>query len=471
MLNERLLQAIDWFVPAELRTDTAAFWQARIFAISHLLSPCFAAIIIVFLYRADPNPSFPFWTVCSLASIFLLLPFGMKITGRLTWVALFSVCDLTFLSVFGSFFYGGVSSPFLPWFLTALLLGFFYLGNRPLVVLGLFAVNLLGLGIAHELHGSFPELVPIEALSNVGVISVCAATIYTSMMAVYYANVVTAQSELRREAERHLVTAAKMRKAKEEAERASEAKSVFLAKMNHQLRTPLNAVIGYSEILLEDAEIDGEEAQIADLSRINSAGRHLLSLVAGVLDVAKISSDNVQLSVHKFDVSRFIDDVVSTCRSLVTVNGNSLSVEIAEGVGAISCDETRLRQVVINLLSNAGKFTSNGKVTLRVSREAENGTDAERIVIAVKDTGIGISAANQKKLFTDFSQAEASTAKQYGGTGLGLALSRHLCRLMQGDISVKSEIGRGSTFTVRIPSRVPAGNLSPAEAIPAQIAA
>ena len=234
MLNERLIQAIDWFVPAQLRTDTGSFWQARIFAISHLLSPCFAAPIVVFLFRADPHPGLPFLIICALASTFWFLPFGMKLTKQLRWAAVLSVGTLTFLSVFGSFFYGGVSSPFLPWFLTALLLGFFYLGDRPRLVLGLFAVNLLGLGVAREINGVFPELVPVAALSGVGVISVCAATIYTSMMAVYYANVVMAQSELRREAERHLMTAAHMRRAKEEAERASEAKSVFLAKMNNQ---------------------------------------------------------------------------------------------------------------------------------------------------------------------------------------------------------------------------------------------
>jgi len=459
MLNERILAAIDWFVPAQLRTDTGSFWRARIFAISHLLSPCFAAPIVVFLFRADPHPGLPFWIICALASAFWFLPFGMKLTKRLRWAAVFSVCTLTFLSVFGSFFYGGVSSPFLPWFLTALLLGFFYLGDRPLLVLGLFAVNLLGLGVAHEINGFFPELVPVAALSGVGVISVCAATVYTSMMAVYYANVVTAQSGLRREAERHLVTAARMRKAKEEAERASEAKSVFLAKMNHQLRTPLNAVIGYSEILLEDADASGEESQIPDLKRINSAGRHLLSLVTDVLDVGKIASANNELVVRPFDLAKFIDDVVSTCRSLVTINANELLVEKGEGLGIISTDETRLRQVVINLLSNAGKFTSRGSVVLGVDRAARGGADT--VVISVKDTGIGISRANIEKLFTDFSQAEVSTATKYGGTGLGLALCRGLCRLMQGEISVESEVGRGSTFTVRLPVEVRPGLVAP----------
>lgn len=445
MLYERILQAIDWFVPAQLRTDTGSFWRARIFAISHLLSPCFAVPIVVFLFRADPQPGVPFWIICALASLFLFLPFGMKATKQLRWAAITSVCTLTFLSVFGSFFYGGVSSPFLPWFLTALLLGFFYLGDRPLLVLGLFAANLLGLSIAHGINGFFPELVPVAALSSVGVISVCAATLYTSMMAVYYASVVTAQSALRREAERHLVTAAKMRKAKEEAERSNEAKSVFLAKMNHHLRTPLNAVIGYSEILLEDAEARREESQRRDLERINSAGRHLLALVTDVLDVGKITSKDVELVLRPVDLTGLIEDVVSTCRSLVTINRNDFVVDKGDDLGTVFTDETRLRQIVFNLLSNAGKFTSRGVVTLGVSRAADT------FVISVKDTGIGISRDNIEKLFTDFSQADASTSAKYGGTGLGLALCRNLCHLLGGEISVESDLGQGSTFAVRLP--------------------
>lgn len=458
MLNKLILQAIDWFVPERLRTDTGSFWRARIFAISHLLSPCFAVPIVVFLFRADPQPGVPFWIICALASSFLLLPFGMKATKQLRWAAIFSVATLTFLSVFGSFFYGGVSSPFLPWFLTALLLGFFYLGDRPLLVLGLFALNLLGLGIAHEINGVFPELVPVAELSNVGVISVCAATLYTSMMAVYYASVVTAQSALRREAERHVVTAAKMRKAKEEAERSNEAKSVFLAKMNHHLRTPLNAVIGYSEILLEDAEERGEESQMRDLERINSAGRHLLALVTDVLDVGKITSNDVELVLRPVDLAGLIDDVASTCGTLVTVNRNEFVVDKGDDLGTVMIDETRLRQIVFNLLSNAGKFTSKGVVTLSISRAADT------FVISVKDTGIGISRQNIEKLFTDFSQAEASTAAKYGGTGLGLALCRSLCHLMGGEISVESDVGRGSTFSVRLPieaGRQPAAAVTP----------
>lgn len=476
MLTGKVLQAIDWFVPEQLRTDTASLWRARIFAISHLLTPCFGVPVLGLLYVTEKSPGVPFWTICALVSIIWFLPLGMRLTQQLRWAAVCSVTTLTLLSVFGSFFYGGVSSPFLPWFLTALLLGFFYLGDRPLLVLTLFIGSIVGLSIAHQLNGSFPALVPIEALSDAGLVSVSAATVYTSMMAVYYANVVMAQSELRREAERHVITAAKMRKAKEEAERASEAKSVFLAKMNHQLRTPLNAVIGYSEILLEDAEANGDVSQIPDLERINSAGRHLLSLVTDVLDVGKIVSADVELVLRPLELGRFIDEVESTCRSLMTINNNQFRVEKAENLGSICADETRLRQIVINLLSNAGKFTHRGVVTLSARRGLVDQT--ESILISVKDTGIGISPTNIDKLFTNFSQAEVSTAAKYGGTGLGLALSRNLCHLMNGEISVESELGRGSTFTVRLPvensqkvavASIPTKQVEPADTMEASV--
>jgi signal transduction histidine kinase len=196
-------------------------------------------------------------------------------------------------------------------------------------------------------------------------ISVCAATLYMSMMAVYYASVITAESKLRREVELHRVTAAKLRSAKEEAERVNEAKSAFLAKMSHQLRTPLNAVIGYSEILLEETELGPDDPQISDLKTINRAGRHLLSLVSDIIHMPKIDSENMELLVDRFDVKNLIDDVVSTCRRLVTLNQNDFVVDVAPDVGCVSSDSTRLRQVLINLLSNAGKFTKDGTVTLR----------------------------------------------------------------------------------------------------------
>jgi signal transduction histidine kinase len=452
MLENRTLRILDWFVPPQARTDEATLGRSRIFAFSHIFGPCLGHAISIYLYVADQQRGFPFWVIVACITAFWTLPLGLKLTGSLPTVALASVINLTFVTLYGSYHYGGVSSPFLPWLLTALLLGFFYLGDRPVLILSVFCVNILGFYIAYAVTGEFPQHIPLSQLSGVGVVSVVSATIYVSMMAIYYANVVSSQSTLVREAERHRATAARMRKAMEEAERANEAKTIFLAKMSHQLRTPLNAVIGYSEILLEDAEFSQDKTQIDDLRRINAAGKHLLSLVTSVLDLSKIEADKTELVIEPFDVASFMDDVIATSRSLIVANKNEFIVERSSDLGIMISDATKLRQSVLNLLSNAAKFTEDGRVTLSVTREKRSSGDWIRI--SVDDTGIGIAPDNVQKLFRDFNQAEASTASKYGGTGLGLALSQNLCRIMGGAISVESTFGRGSRFTIRVPAYI-----------------
>ncbi|HEX7969022.1 MAG TPA: ATP-binding protein [Stellaceae bacterium] len=457
-IYRRSAAVTDWFIPDSLRTDAATLGRARIFVFSHLFGPSLGQSISIYLYILDPNPGLPYWTIVASITSFWTLPFWLKLTGRLMPLALFSVENLTFVTLFGSYHYGGVSSPFLPWLLNALLLAFFYLGERPklrYLVLFLFGLNLLGFYLAYAVNHAFPERVPTAAMSGLGITSVLSATVYMSMMALYYANVVASQSELEREVQNHRATAIKLREAKEEAEAASRAKSEFLAKMSHELRTPLNAVIGYSEMLLEDAETDGRKAQqIADLRRINSAGKHLLSLVTDVLDLSKIEAGKMELSAHPFDLNTFIDDVAATCRPLVMDNGNDFIVERRGDLGTVVGDATKLRQAVLNLLSNAAKFTQQGRVTLAAARETV--AEGDWIRIAVRDTGIGISRENLPKLFQDFNQAEPSTQSRYGGTGLGLALSRKLCHMMGGEITVESDLGRGSCFTIRIPATLPA---------------
>jgi signal transduction histidine kinase len=454
MFSDRLIRIIDWFIPPELRKNTANLWRARIFVISHLVGPCSAVAILGYLYRVLAVHDFVFWLICTLCVAFWLLPFALRKTRTLTWLALFSFCDLTFVSVLGSFFYGGVSSPFLPWVLVSLLIGFFYLSDRAFLVVSIFGAHLTAFCAAYVLNGSFPERVPVEELSTVGMISVLCATLYSSMMAIYYAYVMMDQSTLRQEIEKHLVTAAKLRQAKEDAERADEAKAVFLAKMNHQLRTPLNAIIGYSEILLEELEPGANSADEADLKTINSAGRHLLSLVSDVLYMPKIEADNVEISLRPVDLDRCLDEVTSTCRNLVSQNGNEFILEKAGTLGIIQTDETRLRQILINLLGNAGKFTKNGTVLVRAQRVAT--VKRPHVVISVEDTGIGIPREAMASLFTSFNRANSATARSYGGTGLGLAVSHNLARLLNGDLSVESEPGRGSIFTVRLPAASPA---------------
>jgi signal transduction histidine kinase len=451
-------KVLDWFIPEAAKRDRSDLGLARNFVFTHLFGPALAQSMSVFLYLTDPEPGWACWTIIVCIWSFWLLPFILRLTKSLQLAALISVEILAFASLFGAYHYGGVSSPFLPWLIISLLLGFFYLSDRPVVVIGLFTLNLLGFFAAYIVNG-FPERVPLSVLSTLGWISILSATVYMSWMAIYYASMIAMRSDLEREAERHRATAVRLQHTKELAEKANRAKSIFLAKMSHELRTPLNAVIGYSEILLEDAEIDGKsEEKISDLRRINAAGKHLLSLVTDVLDLSKIESNTMELSIETFDLKRFVDEVIATAQPLMASKQNKLAVYCAEGHGPISTDQTKLRQAVLNLLSNAAKFTNNGVVTLTVQRDKKAAGDW--IDIQVHDTGIGIAKTDLPKLFQDFGQATASTSSKFGGTGLGLALSQKLCALMGGGISVQSDLGRGSCFTIRVPAILTAEEVS-----------
>jgi len=240
--------------------------------------------------------------------------------------------------------------------------------------------------------------------------------------------------------------------AKTAAEEANRAKSVFLANMSHELRTPLNAIIGYSEMLQEDATDLGEDNIVADLQKIHSAGKHLLGLINDVLDISKIEAGKMDLFLETIDVNAMIDDVVSTIKPLVQKNNNTLNVECAEDLGPMRADATKVRQALFNLLSNACKFTERGTIVLQVSRE--RGTGAGWFFFRVIDSGIGMSAEQVQKLFKAFTQADASTTRKYGGSGLGLAITRHFCQMMGGDVMVDSEVGKGSTFTIKLPAVV-----------------
>jgi adenylate cyclase len=218
--------------------------------------------------------------------------------------------------------------------------------------------------------------------------------------------------------------------------------------MSHELRTPLNAIIGLTDMLVTNASRFGTEKAAEPLRRVHAAGNHLLGLINQVLDLSKIEAGKLELNPQTVQLAPLIDEVVGTARQLAEQNKNRLAVEVQENLGAISVDPMRLRQILLNLLSNAFKFTKQGEVTLRARRVA-NGRDW--IELAVADTGIGMTAEQQAKLFEEFSQADRTTAQRFGGTGLGLAITRKLARMMGGDVMVTSEHGKGSMFTVRLP--------------------
>ena len=249
-----------------------------------------------------------------------------------------------------------------------------------------------------------------------------------------------------------------LERAKLAAEEASRTKSLFLANMSHELRTPLNAILGYSEMLEEEAQ-DLELTNFTDdLGRINAAGRHLLALINDILDLSKIEAGKMDLFVEEFSLSSLIEDVTTVAAPLMEKNRNTLRVDVAADIGLMSADQTKVRQCLFNLLSNAAKFSENGEVTLRAHRESIVGLNEEAprewIVVEVQDAGIGMSAEQVLKLFQAFTQADASTTRKFGGTGLGLALTRRFCQMMGGDITVHSVEGQGSTFTINIPAIV-----------------
>jgi GAF domain-containing protein/CheY-like chemotaxis protein/anti-sigma regulatory factor (Ser/Thr protein kinase) len=250
-------------------------------------------------------------------------------------------------------------------------------------------------------------------------------------------------------------------------EAADRHKSEFLANMSHELRTPLNAIIGYSEMLQEDAADLGAEQLTDDLKKINAAGKHLLELINAVLDLSKIEAGKMELYLESFDVAGLVRDIAAVIQPLAAKNSNRLDVRCPDAVGTMHADLTKVRQALFNLLSNACKFTERGEVSLSVAREATDGQDW--MLFSVSDTGIGMTPDQLAKLFEAFSQADAATTRRYGGTGLGLALSRRLCRMMGGDVTVESEPDRGSTFTIRLPAQVAeAVQETPAPAAPVE---
>jgi len=233
-------------------------------------------------------------------------------------------------------------------------------------------------------------------------------------------------------------------------EEASQHKSQFLANMSHELRTPLNAIIGLTEMLFTNAPRFGTEKAVEPLRRVHRAGTHLLSLINQVLDLSKIEAGKLELNPETVSIAPLVDDVVGTARQLAEQNGNKLTVECPANLPPISVDPMRLRQILLNLLSNACKFTKNGEVSLTVGRRAKGGRGVVEFV--VRDTGIGMTPEQRAKLFQEFTQAESTTARKFGGTGLGLAITRKLARMMGGDVAVSSEIDKGSMFTVELPA-------------------
>jgi PAS domain S-box-containing protein len=245
---------------------------------------------------------------------------------------------------------------------------------------------------------------------------------------------------------------AELKHAKEAAESASRVKSAFLANMSHELRTPLNAIIGYSEILVEDAQDRGDKTGVSDLQKIQSAGKHLLGLINDILDLSKIEAGRMDIYLEQVFLTKLIEEVKTIVQPLIDKNGNRFVVECPKNIGSLRSDLTKLKQNLINLLSNAAKFTQSGEIKLKVSREDDE-EGVKRIRFVISDTGIGMTEEQLGKLFQSFTQADSSTTRNFGGTGLGLTITKHFCKMLGGSIDAASKPGHGSAFTMILPDQ------------------
>lgn len=443
---------VNYFIPANIAADRDTRNRAHVFLVSHILGPFIGSVVPIAIYLLDPDPGYDVGVLAFSITAFWAFPFILRAGVPYNVLALVSIENLIFCILWSCYFYGGVTSPTLAWVLVIPLLAFFYLGSSAslrLAVMTMFAANVALFSLFYSFGFQINNQLPVGAMQGLGLVSTAAASVYVAMMALYYAQIQASQGELESEMRQHMATASALRAATREAERAGAAKAEFLARMSHELRTPLNAVIGYSQMLLEDAEIEGDTDGASDLTKIHFAGQHLLRLVNEVLDLSKIEAGKMELNLEETDFNGLLRDVVEKARATVEGNGSQLVSSISGDLGVALCDACKFFRIVGELTDNAAKFTRNGRVEIAARRlESAAGT---YLVVDVIDTGIGIAPVQIPKLFEKFTVADDSSASKYGGTGLGLALSQRLCKLMGGEISVQSELGKGSRFTIRMP--------------------
>jgi signal transduction histidine kinase len=443
-LGARVNAFVDWFIPVKLKSSEDVV-NVRMFLFSHLFGPFLGHTISLSMLYIDGTADASWWVFFAAVTAFWPFPLLLRFTGWYVPLSLISIENLMFCIFWGCYQYGGVSSPIMPWLVTVPLLAFFYLpGRATRIVVGLLIVANLALFYGIYSAFGFPERMALNLLVALGLISTFCAAIYVSMMALYYANVVSSQAELEQEVQLRRETEQKLRKTTEQVQRATLAKSEFLAKMSHELKNPLNSIIGYSEMLVEDLD-ESEGEKYRDLVSIKSAGHKLLELIDDLLDLSKLEAGRMKLQPEWIALGDVFDRIAMEWSQAIAENGNEFHLE-PPAAENILCDAVKLRRVIDNLLSNAAKFTKNGHITFSASA-----TD-ELLTIAVKDTGTGIAANKISRLFETFGHSEEETASNYADdVRLGLPLAHRYCHLMGGELSVQSTLGYGSCFTIHLP--------------------
>ncbi len=462
--NANVTRTIDWFIPTELLQNREMRTRARMFLFSHMFGPILGNSIPAFLLWVDPASWRSLVVLAGSVTGFWVFPFFLKFTGEYELLSYLSIQNLLFAILWGCYFHGGLSSPFLPWLVTVPLLAFFYLSAS---VTSCFMIMLqITVSVTTFIYlivskSHFPSAASLERLQSIGLISIICAAIYVSMMALYYAGILRSQSEFEKEVQKHLETSDQLRKAVSQAERASAAKADFLAKTSHELRTPLNAVIGYSEMLLEDSDPASDPQEVEDLNKIHSAGRHLLCLVNAILDLSKIEAGKMQVFPETVETRVLLQGVADRWSSDPRMKGRAIRVIVEDSAGAAEVDPAKLEQVLDALIDNAVRYAPNSDVEIAAHGSLSQG-DCDAVEVSVSDKGPGIAPQLLPTLFETFSDVEDAGASKYGGPGLGLPLANRLCGVMGAQLSVRATSKAGTTMVIAIPSaKVDASPIQP----------
>ncbi len=448
-----LLPLLDWFIPDDLRRDATVLRRARMSVGAHLFGMPLGLVLAAYIGALDRHPGIAYWVIVGLMVSFFAYPFILRMTGWLVPLGAISVQHVTLLILFGSYQYGGVSSPFLTWIGVAPLAGALYLGGHGqlrLLTLGLIGLQIAGFYAVYELGPPLPEHVPLAALSGAGIVSVFGTCLFVALLALYYGGIVAAQRrQFEAEVESHRLTEVKLRRAKEDAERADRAKSAFLANTSHELRTPLNAIIGFSEVIRNETFGPIDNPRYLDyLKDIHDSGNHLLRIINDILDLSKIEAGKATLDREEsVDLAATIEAAARMVQAQAEAESVALVLDCARPLPAVSGSGRMLRQVFINLLANAVKFTpSGGAVTVRAG-----GVGDRDVAITISDTGIGMSDEDVEIALTAFGQVDSKMARRYDGTGLGLPLAKAIVELHRGRLEIDSYPGRGTTIAVTLP--------------------
>jgi signal transduction histidine kinase len=446
-------QLADYFIPASLAADRETKKLARIFLYSHIFGPFIGSTVPLAIYAVERSADYKSELLLVSILSFWLYPFLLKYTSAYRTLSFLSIQTLIFAILWSCYCYGGVRSPTLAWVLTVPLLAFLYIGPSTRLRM-LLAVQFLASGVFFFVVNEvfMPPAVAMSpvAIQALGMVSTSAAALYVAMMALFYANALASQVELKTEIEGHLRTTADLVAATESARRSSAAKSEFIAKMSHELRTPLNAVIGYSEILLDEAESERDDQSAADLKRIRSAGIHLLKLVNDILDLSRIEAGRMETEREIVDSADMLRMVVEPFATAAAEHGDKIVIDASRAGGALLVDGSKLQQILSQLVENAVSFTKDGEIRVTAERLLRGGGETMRFDVI--DTGCGIAPARLEGFFDRLETVEEADGRQEGGAGVGLLLCKRLCELIGATLSLESELGRGTRLTVTLPA-------------------